>query len=104
MLGRLWSQSAADLGSQAPPSEVRCAMVEAMPSQVEAGAAGAPGEEVVLKPGFVNSGSGYRAVVTSGERVVWSCRHVHFTDHSARADAERHLKQLDDARAAALVR
>lgn len=101
MLGGLGSQDAANLGSLARSGEVLCAMVEAMPSHV---APDAPGEEVVLKPGFETSGSGYRAVVTSSERVVWSCRHVHFTDHSARACAERHLKQLDDARAAALVR
>jgi hypothetical protein len=43
------------------------------------------------KPGVAPSGSGYRAIVTSGGDLVWSCSHVHFTEHSARACAERYV-------------
>ena len=49
------------------------------------------GEERALKPGSVASGGGHRAVITGVTRDSWSCPHVHFTDHSARACAERHL-------------
>jgi hypothetical protein len=75
--------------------EILCAMIEERRP---------PSEEAAWKSGFVPSGSGYRAVVTSDGRVVWSCRHVHFTDHSARACAEQHLKQLADAHVAVPLR
>lgn len=42
-------------------------------------------------PGVAPSGTGYRAMATSGDRIIWSCSHVHFTEHSAKACAERHL-------------
>lgn len=42
-------------------------------------------------PGVAPSGSGYRAIITSRDRVIWTCSHVHFTEHSAKACAERHL-------------
>jgi hypothetical protein len=42
-------------------------------------------------PGVAPSGGGYRAIITSRHRVIWSCSHVHFTEHSAKACAERHL-------------
>ena len=42
-------------------------------------------------PDVVPSGGGYQAVVRRDGRMVWSCRHVHFTDHSARHCAEQHL-------------
>jgi hypothetical protein len=34
--------------------------------------------------GVTPSGSGYRATITRAGRVIWSCPHVHFTEHSAR--------------------
>jgi hypothetical protein len=49
------------------------------------------GEET-SEPAVVISGGGYRAVNTSAGSVEWSCRHVHFTDRSARNCAEQHLK------------
>lgn len=45
-----------------------------------------------LKPGVVAGSGGYRAIITGQIRKSWSCPHVHFTDHSARACAERHLR------------
>jgi hypothetical protein len=42
-------------------------------------------------------GGGYRAVVTEGGRTVWACNHVHFTDHSAKADAQAHLREMQAA-------
>ena len=39
-------------------------------------------------------GGGYRAVVTEDGRVIWACNHVHFTDHSAKADAQAHLREM----------
>ena len=53
---------------------------------------GAGVEEPAPKPGSVASGSGYRATVFDDERRLWSCPHVHFTEHSARACAEEHLR------------
>lgn len=48
-----------------------------------------------LKAGSQPSGAaGYRAVVTRGDAVVWTCNHVHFTDHSAKADAQAALAML----------
>jgi hypothetical protein len=46
-------------------------------SPVDDGAAGLTSD---VRP----SGSGYRAVITRAGRVIWSCPHVHFTEHSAR--------------------
>lgn len=45
------------------------------------------------QPGILPSGSGYRAVVSRDGMVAWSCPHVHFTDHSARACAERRVAE-----------
>ena len=42
---------------------------------------------------FVNGGA-YRAQLKRGDQVVWQCPHLHFTDHSAKACAERHLREL----------
>jgi len=44
------------------------------------------------EPAVVTGGGGYRAVNTRGGNVAWSCKHVHFTDRSARNCAEQHLK------------
>jgi len=49
------------------------------------------GPAAALTPAVAPSGTGYRATITSGDRIVWSCSHVHFTEHSAKACAERHL-------------
>jgi len=49
-------------------------------------------DERALKPGAVASGGGYRAIITDVTRESWSCPHVHFTEHSARACAERHMR------------
>lgn len=35
-------------------------------------------------PDVAPNGSGYRAVIESDGQVIWSCPHVHFTEHSAR--------------------
>lgn len=43
------------------------------------------------KPEVAPSGTGYRGITTRDGGVTWSCPHVHFTDHSARKCAERHL-------------
>jgi hypothetical protein len=66
--------------------------------------AAAPAEPE-LKAGSMATGAGFRAVVTRGDSVVWSCNHVHFTDHSAKADAQAHLAtmQPDEASAVASV-
>ena len=50
------------------------------------------GHDGAVKPGSVASGTGYRAMVSDDERRLWSCSHVHFTEHSARACAEQHLR------------
>jgi hypothetical protein len=55
---------------------------------------GTEGADQALTTGFVANGGGYRAVVTRDGEVVWRCAHVHFTDHSARACAERELKRF----------
>jgi len=47
-----------------------------------------------LKPEAAPSGAGYRATVSRDGPVMWLCRHVHFTDHSARACAERYLREV----------
>ena len=52
------------------------------------------GPAATLKPGAAPSGGGYLATLTSGDRTVWSCSHVHFTDHSAKACAERNLANV----------
>ena len=44
---------------------------------------------------FVNGGA-YRAQLKRGDQVVWQCPHLHFTDHSATACAERELRELTD--------
>jgi hypothetical protein len=58
--------------------------------------------EAELKAESLATGAGFRAVITRGGQVLWSCNHVHFTDHSAKADAQAHLArmQADDARPA----
>lgn len=55
----------------------------------ESMSAGAP----ELKAESRAEGAGYRAAVTEDGRVVWACNHVHFTDHSAKADAQAHLRE-----------
>jgi len=57
------------------------------------------GQDVV--PGVAQSGGAYRAELKRGDTVVWSCAHLHFTDHSARSCAERHAAH--DRRAAELA-
>jgi hypothetical protein len=54
------------------------------------------GAAATLEPDAASSGGGYVAVLTSGDRTVWSCRHVHFTEHSAKACAEHHLPDVAD--------
>jgi hypothetical protein len=54
-------------------------------------------EDVGHQPGVVSSGGGYRAIFTVGDRRVWSCPHVHFTEHSARACADRHFRKVAPA-------
>ena len=49
------------------------------------------GPAATLKPEAAPSGGAYLAILTSGDRTVWSCSHVHFTEHSAKTCAERHL-------------
>lgn len=44
------------------------------------------------RPDVLPTGGGYRALVRRGGAIVWSCFHVHFTEHSARACAERRLR------------
>lgn len=44
-----------------------------------------------------SEGAGFRAVITDAGRVVWACRHVHFTDHSAKADAQAQLLKMQPA-------
>ncbi len=41
-----------------------------------------------------SEGAGFRAVVTDAGRVVWACSHVHFTDHSAKVDAQAQLLKM----------
>jgi hypothetical protein len=42
--------------------------------------------------GVTLSGGGYRAISTHAGLVDWACKHVHFTDRSARNCAEEHLR------------
>ena len=47
------------------------------------------------------SGGGYRAISTHAGAVDWACKHVHFTDRSARNCAEQHVQRASaDATAA----
>ena len=39
-----------------------------------------------------HNGGGFRAISTQAGIVEWSCKHVHFSDRSARNCAEQHLK------------
>jgi hypothetical protein len=48
-----------------------------------------------LKAAARPDGTGFRAIMTEDGRTVWACSHVHFTEHSARAHAERHLLALE---------
>jgi hypothetical protein len=52
----------------------------------DSGTEGAAVAEVTL------SGGGYRAITTRDGAVGWACKHVHFTDRSARNCAEEHVK------------
>ena len=45
-----------------------------------------------VKPDAVASGAAYRGVVRRGDQIVWVCPHIHFTDHSGRACALKHLE------------
>ena len=60
-----------------------------------------PAGEQISKPEAEATGSAYRASVTGKARPVWSCTHVHFTEHSARACAEEHLRTWPRSREAA---
>ena len=51
--------------------------------------------EEPAKPDAVVSGPAYRGVVRRADRIVWSCPHTHFTDHSARACAAGHLQRTE---------
>jgi hypothetical protein len=46
------------------------------------------------QPAVVPNGNGFSAAMTEGGAVVWRCPHVHFTDHSARACAMRHIASV----------
>ena len=46
--------------------------------------------------GTAPSGSGYRAIITAGHRIIWSCPHIHFTEHSGNACADLHLADVAD--------
>jgi len=48
-----------------------------------------------LEPDVAPSGTGYRAIITRGSLVVWSCPHVHFTDHSARSCAQQNMAVVE---------
>lgn len=49
--------------------------------------------DTVPTPGVIASGGAYRATVT-GDGGTWRCPHVHFTQQSAKACAERHVSTL----------
>ncbi len=56
-----------------------------MQSEESAGTSGTTVEDSAQPvPDVTPSGSGYRAVMKRDGAVVWSCPHVHFTEHSAR--------------------
>ena len=38
-------------------------------------------------------GGGFRAISTRAGLVEWACKHVHFTDRSARNCAEQHVQR-----------
>jgi len=44
------------------------------------------------KAGATPSGGAFRGVVTVNGQRIWVCPHVHFTDHSAKACAERQMR------------
>jgi hypothetical protein len=50
-------------------------------------------------PDAAPNGGGYRAIITSGDRIIWSSSHVHSTEHSAKACAEWHLAAVEPASA-----
>ena len=50
--------------------------------------------EETLTPAVFQNGGAFRAQLKRGDVVVWSCPHLHFTDHSAKACAERHLAEI----------
>lgn len=37
-----------------------------------------------VETGVAASGGGFRAVARRGGEIIWSCPHVHFTEHSAK--------------------
>ena len=55
-----------------------------------------------LTPAVFPNGGAYRAQLKRGDQVVWQCPHMHFTDHSAKACAERELRELTEGGRAAM--
>ena len=51
--------------------------------------------KVLPQVGVTHSGGGFRAISRQAGSVDWACKHVHFTDRSARNCAELHLKTSD---------
>jgi hypothetical protein len=43
------------------------------------------GEGAKVIQEVVPTGGGYRAVIKRDGDIIWSCSHVHFTEHSARS-------------------
>ncbi len=59
--------------------------------------------EPELKAAARPDGIGYRAIIiTEDGRAVWACAHVHFTEHSAKADAEQQLNAMHARTASSL--
>ena len=49
--------------------------------------------ENLSQAAVTQSGGGYRAISTQAGTVDWACKHVHFTDRSARNCAEQHVQR-----------
>jgi hypothetical protein len=49
------------------------------------------------KAAATRDGGGFRAISTHAGQVDWACKHVHFTDRSARNCAEEHVRQAANA-------
>ncbi len=45
--------------------------------------------------GAVVSGFAFRGVISRAGRIVWSCPHTHFTEHSAKACSAGHLQRSE---------
>jgi hypothetical protein len=102
--GRHRERHASDMQAGKRTQPHRGTLIENGGAMAADDSAAAPAEPE-LKDGSMATGAGFRAVVTRGDSVVWSCNHVHFTDHSAKADAQAHLAtmQPDEASAVASV-